>query len=197
MDRFEVEVELEAGATLDLVLGEPAADPIRVHGQLRQAGRHALLRVQRKGRLGRSISTASDERGTYALIVDGPGWYTFTVGFDQSSLVSLERQIPDVESYELNLELPSGRLEGRVTAVNGAPWSGVVRLERERSSEPRLDLPLPRSTTSTRDGRFSFSNLGAGEYAAYVNGRRARGGIALAPGQALEGLELELPVDSD
>ena len=122
---------------------------------------------------------------SYAFPGLAPGGYEFVVqGGDEE--VRLDVLVPDLPEHRLDLELPSGRVAGRVVDdQSGAPLADCrVRLRSAR--QPALDGLLQMfvrtsgreaRTATDEAGRFAFEGLQEGEYELSVQAPR-RGALA-------------------
>ena len=181
--------------TVDFQLGGGTA----VHGRVLQAGapvpgaRVELSAVE--GPLGSRVSTVADQGGVYRLDGVVPGSYVARI--DRSSQ---RVDIPDVEDLELDLEVPSGAIAGRVLdAATGAPVADarIVAL-RADEAEPGAEFhPWARAGTGSSgpDGAFEVTGLAAGTYDLTVSHESHASATASAEvpaGGRREGVEVRL-----
>ncbi len=147
-------VELADEAEEHVVLGEPPADPVRVHGQVTLDGepqRDSIISfVPGSGGGIASLKIASlDKDGRYDLQLDEPGDYLVTIQATSTTgrqnSIEYRRSIPKDESHELDFGLPLARVSGRVLGPGGDPLSGA-------------------RVTLTVDGGLVFGTVFGGQY---------------------------------
>jgi hypothetical protein len=212
-------VQLAEGQEVELVLGAPASDPVEVRGRVTAAGRPAArVRVSVIGEgqgLGGLKLVEADDDGRFQVVLPAPGRYQVWVqtgvgpasGSSQNT-IEFRRQVPDVEQFELDLELPSGGVRGRVTDERGAPLAGAPILA-QRSDGVVYGSPYGGAlcaTTSDQDGRFELDLLEAGSYLVSAGGapfglplgggrtlgRQVRDDVVVRAGTWQEGVDFEL-----
>ena len=151
-----------------------------------------------------------DSEGLYEFEGLAPGEYQFTLeGLNRRVRMTVD--IPDVPEHRLDLELPRGRVEGRVVDdVTGEP---VVRARvflrpRDQVESDSLLASLVRQggelyrERTDGDGGFVFKGLSEGDFELYVDPSDSRSERSLAPSEAsdvslardevLAGLEVRL-----
>jgi carboxypeptidase family protein/PDZ domain-containing protein len=181
-------VRLQAGETttleLQLVAGRDVAGRVLDPGRRRVAG--AIVRVL-EGPDGpdRSATTVTDEAGEFVL-VDLPDEPVLLVAqhpdYAASAPLSVE---PGTRDVDLVLRMPAS-IAGTVLGRDGSPAAGArLRLDGEGSSP---------AASADDEGVFSFTGLTPGEYdlMARQGSDAGRISVTLAPGQALDRLEVRL-----
>jgi Carboxypeptidase regulatory-like domain len=106
------------------------------------------------------VMTETDPEGRYEILIPAPGparvMFSNNGQFPVGWVV-----IPEAETFTYDLQLPAGRISGRVRSDLDRAWR--VALERE---DGLLDTPFPDVTpgSETSSGRFEFKNLRPGRY---------------------------------
>lgn len=127
-------VTLEDEATEHVVLGAPPADPVRVHGRVTLGGDPVpgavLSFVPADGAgLDKLKLKTLDGDGRYEVQLDAPGDYLLTVQDSgapgRQNSIEFRREVPKAEEARLDLELPLGRISGRVEDTRGEPVPGA------------------------------------------------------------------------
>jgi len=157
------------GQTTDVVLGKVGRE-IRGRGRATCLGQPvADLQVSatpldETEDLQSNATTAAG--GEFELKLAGPGPYAISV-FDGHCFYSKEIKVADEDIVDLSMEIPPGRVSGRLTTPNGSPLSPVrVTLREEagtESSEFYFDNRCHRVSTD-EDGSFDFRMLPPGSY---------------------------------
>lgn len=212
-------VEIADEETEHVVLGAPAANPVRVYGTVTHTGEPlggAMVSFipQDATGLGAMKFTQLDENGKYELRVDEPGEFLMQVQMIdagtamQQSSIEYVRNIPEVEEHRLDIELPVGRISGRVIGPDGKPLEGArVTLT--------IDGGLAYGTfmggrygegASDAKGYYEFEFLRPGTYTVAAggsmlggvfgsrseNGRQVRGGLSVSEGQHVDHIDFRL-----
>ncbi len=211
-------VDIEDGEETHVVLGAPADDPLRFHGRVTHAGEpvgDALLIVMPADATSMSAMqmepTAED--GTFELMLERTGPYQITVqqgaAIGQANNVEFSETIPDgAREHEFDIELPVGRISGRVTGPDGKPLAGArVTLnidggiplgsflgrryvDTTTDDDGNYDLPyLAPNTYSVGAGGTAFGGVLGGES---PGGRVVKNGIQLAAGEWLQSIDFRL-----
>lgn len=179
--------DVEDGRTVQVVLGAPPEDPVRVRGRVLLAGDPypgAIVAFYREGTkaLERMRAASSKEDGTFEVLLDAPGAHVVqiqkigAVGGQQSS-VEITVDVPKVAEHELLLELPGGRISGRLLGPGGEPAAGVrVTLVGAGAQESGLFFGGHYSELASDEaGRYEIVGLGPGAYHLAVGGMTSGG----------------------
>jgi hypothetical protein len=168
----EVVVGLETRADL----GAPPAAPVRVFGEVRSGGEPALAVVwfladgEAPALAQRDIPT--DERGRYEAALS-PGRHRMLVAPAASGVLQVSTvDVPIAGAHRIDVDLPGGRIVGRVQHADGpAPALRVLAF--------RVDAPLGVAwiggARTSDEGAFALEGLPAGRY--QVCGRDRRLGV--------------------
>ena len=159
--------------TVEIVLGAPPRAPVAMHGRILRNGdtvaRAEIMALVENGTFleGMRIDTA-DEDGRYELQLDEPGDYTFVImgSTEHHSEVEFQVTIPEVDHHELDFEIPSGSIEGRVLAHDGSsPQGAVLWIQREDGVSDLSGLIGGGAESLEEDGSFLIEDLHPGRYA--------------------------------
>lgn len=216
-DMVQAIAEVTDGETVRVVLGAPPEDPIVVRGMVRVGGqpfRGAALQFFRCGKppLETLRRAFAGEDGSFEVVLDGPGRHfihLLRLGRDgaQQETHELFCEVPDAPEFTLDIELPTGRIEGRVFTPEGVPAPGVrLSLTAARPALSGLLFGGRYSETTTDDrGGFVLRGVPPGEYVVAAGGmpvagwvdRRARWArtrqrVRLGEGEVLRELQLVL-----
>jgi len=206
-------VEIAEGETTHVVLGEPPAAPVRVHGRVTRGGEPLAGAILAAVGEGRAILEAldmqrTDEDGRYEIEVDAPGHYTVLVGQEdlgeEDATTEFLVTIPEVDEHRLDLALPIGVIEGRVLGPGGDPLAGARVSWKREGSLGALSITSGAHATSTDErGAWRFAGLRPGTYAVRASapwqeggdelGRDLADGLRLAEDEVLRGIDLRLP----
>lgn len=200
-------VNIAEGEETEVVLGAPPEDPIQVHGRVLLDGQGVpdvvvMFYGEGTGLMEgmRRASTKAD--GTFELTLDGAGEYLAQVqrlygGANQQSVTEFRTEIPETEEHDLLLELPGGRISGRVLGADGKP------AKNERVSLVH-DGPVLNGffyggnyaeVRTGPDGRYELNGLRKGRYVLGVGGMEAGGLFDTAARNARELRRIELDED--
>ncbi len=179
-------VELVDETEAHVVLGEPPADPVRVHGRVTVAGepvRDTLISFVPTdgGGMDRLKIKAIEDDGRYEVLIDEAGNYLVTIQTTatpgQQSSIELRRTIPSGEDHRLDFELPLGKVSGRVHDSAG-----------QALAEERITLNMEgglvfgtvfggqyNETVTDENGEYEIPYLRPGHYAVAAGGARAGG----------------------
>ncbi len=211
-------VELTDGEERHVVLGQPPAAPVHVHGRIVQAGEPVgpaavTFRPEEADGMDAFKMRITGEDGQFELRLDHPGDYLVTVQQNvstghQNSVEFLERIPADAEDHDLVLELPLGRISGEVRGPTGEPLDGCrVTLTVEGGVAYGSFLGGHYAELETdADGRYDLRSLSPGTYTiaaggvplggllggTAAGGRAVHGGVVLAEGQWRDGVDFRL-----
>lgn len=210
------QVTLVDGEEAHVVLGGTLEDPVTVRGTVTAAGEPAsetlisFVPVEGGGMKAMRLHHV-DAEGRYEVVLRKPGDYLVTLQY-QAALGrqhSLEYRcrIPDEDEHELDLELPGGRISGRVYGPDGGPAEGErVSLAMAGGVEFGTVFGGAYSETITDEtGSYELDNLRPGAYRVAAGGSFLGGALGegrkggrvvqrteLREGQWLRGLDFRL-----
>lgn len=208
-------VDVAAGEVVHVVLGGTPKQPVTVRGVVKEAGRsvpEARVMVMAEG--GSFIegmkASKTDGDGRFEVVLDRPGAYVFHVStalFGTEGMgIQFYEDVPAAAAHDVLLDLPMGRIEGRVLGPDGAPAEGVaLRLSNEGGAIGLEDLGGSEAKASDEDGEFAFDHLRPGTYALRAGGAvtplgdgandlgmQVVGGLALGENEVLDDVVLRL-----
>ena len=202
--------EIVEAETTHVLLGAPPADPVRLFGRVSQggeplAGVMVMALAEGGAMLAKMKVAETGPDGEYEVTLDEPGDYMLMVGqrMGDDQGCEFHETIPAGAEHRLDLELPGGRIAGRVLGPDGAPVEGVrVTYERERGGLSIFSLGGMRTAETDPDGRYELVDLRPGVYAVRAgslssSGGPRRYGVALRSGVSVGegltgGVDLEL-----
>ena len=191
--------EVRDGADTHVILGAPPADPVQVVGRVTHAGQpfpNAMVSFIHEGKdvISKMRNVQIDAQGNFEVRLDEPGRYSVQVqrlagGMGQQNMVEFQRDIPKEKRYEMLIEMPTGRISGKVQDPEGNPAKG------ERVSlHPRSALVggslwggMYVEAQTDGDGKYDIQTLRPGDYVLSVGGM-AMGGML--GGDAAHGREM-------
>jgi protocatechuate 3,4-dioxygenase beta subunit len=162
--RLHRNVEVAEGETVRVRLAPPEGGTVRLSGHVRLGGEAkadvnvyaSRMREEDEESASSSSSSQTDAEGAYELTLPGPGRYHVGVHGGTVSWNAL-LDVPATEAFVFDVDVPVGRVSGRVTDASGAPLENVlVRSEPEQheneahgsgqaltDAEGRYELALP------------------------------------------------------
>lgn len=208
----QASVKVVEGETAHVVLGAMPRAPVRVFGSVTcakqpVAGAKVNAWAMKAEGGQRQHSATSDAKGLYEMTVDEPGSYSFNVRIGGvGTQIGRTEEVPAGASFELDFELESGRILGRVIGPDGRALSGIrVTLQVERGAAERSRGSVYGQIQSDDDGRFEFGSLPASTFVIEAGGgepwmgggdarygKVRRDGLVLASGGAITDVELRL-----
>lgn len=157
------------GVTTEVALGGAERGRIRVTGKVTSNGAPlggVLVQVNR-GRAGsqRGVSVKTGDDGTYEMRLVEPGTYGFGVRpTSANTTFHREQAVPDRPDVQVDFDLPSGRIAGRVVNAAREPVPAIgVSLAREAGDAS--DGWLSAGMLAREDGTFSFEYVPPGRFA--------------------------------
>ena len=177
MSQMKMEtVEVVDGQEVHVVLGSEPKAPVRVYGEVREGGARRtggqIIAFAEGGAMFQGMKLAEvDEEGGYELTVDRPGDYVFSYVLDmtEGSGIQVFVTVPEAEEYRFDIDLPTGRITGRVFDPKGSPAVGVsLRLSSEGGVSGLADFDQSHTTTTDEEGNYAFGSLTTGSYAVHV-----------------------------
>lgn len=205
---LEVQVEVAEDADVEVVLGDPDAYPVIVHGQVTRGGEPAVgmlmyvYRVQEDTHMPRHIGR-TDAEGRYEARLRQVGEHSFCVGEGQMRQARFTVTVTGETRQEENFELPDLVLRGRARLWNGAPARDQM-LMLTHSDVASADVMVGHTYFAgpRADGFFEFSGLHPGTYRLrtgnYGKAHGTRGlvileGIEVAAGEEPGQIEVLIP----
>jgi len=211
-------LELEDGEELHVVLGALAEDPVRLSCQVLLDGEPVEgLIVSLAPEDGEGFSDLkmafTDGEGMFSANLDHPGTYLTSVqrnnGGTQQTTVEFQVHVPEgVEEHATTIELPVGRITGRVTDDRGEPLPDCrVSLQVDGGIRHGSFLGGNYVESATdADGAYSLDWLRPGTYSVAAGGaalggllgddpragRTMQSDIAVSEGQWLDGVDFQL-----
>jgi hypothetical protein len=136
-----------------------------------------------------------DTDGEFEVLLEGPGDYTVSVQDAAGRSVALNRAVAFADpDDEVRIELPDGRIRGRVVAASGVVLEQVTITATQQ-------LTAPAAVTATRgatDGRFELDGVAAGmwEIVAESDTARSEPAVVNLSGGDVQGVTLVMdPVE--
>ncbi|HVS19452.1 MAG TPA: carboxypeptidase-like regulatory domain-containing protein [Planctomycetota bacterium] len=161
-------IEVREGETTEVVFGRPER-PVQLVGRAVRGGvpvgelRVVAHRLDGDDR-GEEATSAAD--GSFAMELGGAGRYELIASLAHTSYAYFEVDVPDAPTHEVTLDLPGGRVTGRILDAQGEPLLGIpVTLLGGGEIVPDFDYreQLRRGRTG-KDGSFAFELLAEGTY---------------------------------
>jgi len=165
-------VEVAAGADVEVVLGAPAANPIRVVGDVKVKGLRPDVDLMwippGADAFGRQKRAHADATGHYEVVLDDPGRYAVLVGgFSMQGLFDAVVDVPREPAIRRDFAIPAGAIRGRVVGPDGAPIAGAsvsVTLVAGRTQSSFL-MGRGRPAATDANGRFEIEGVRPATYA--------------------------------
>ncbi|HEY0157421.1 MAG TPA: carboxypeptidase regulatory-like domain-containing protein [Thermoanaerobaculia bacterium] len=158
--------------------GEPVPGALNLKPEERGGGRRAAV-----------APVAAD--GTFQVLLDGEGFYSVRMQESTGGGVMLGRWVAfENPEKEIEIELPEGRITGRVVESSGAPVPNVLVTATQQLSSPTGGV----FARNTADGRFALESVSSGNWELVVESDAGRSDplvVAFDEGQ-LEGVALLL-----
>jgi Carboxypeptidase regulatory-like domain len=207
------------GETLHIILGKPPEDPVKLVGEVRHSGEpvaQAVVSLVPEGAagLGDLKMAYTDDEGNFEVDLDKRGDYLVTVqnnvGTGRQNSIEFGERIPaEGETHRLRLDLPLGRISGRVKGADGRPaencritlnveggvaygsFLGGHYAELVTDAEGNFDIPFlrPGVYTISAGGSMLGGLLGDGDG---LTGRAIESGLQVSDGQWLTGVDFKL-----
>jgi Carboxypeptidase regulatory-like domain len=139
---------------------------------------------------GRRVGVATDEEGKFATAfpVPGPWSPSLYIGPNKSRVKLPPVEISADDRSELILEVPGGRLKGRVVRADGVAAPAAVHILKERR--------LAADVVTDDDGHFDIVGIAAGSYVVEAEADEGFAGPVMVTIDDNEPTELELRVES-
>lgn len=175
----QTSVEIEAGAIVEVDLGAPPANPIRVRGKItaRDAGVTATLQWVPEGAYGynRAKYATTPAPGEYEIVLGDPGRYRV------SCILEGERprhdeivDVPAASAWEHDIRVPAGRFALRTVLADGTPARRTQVDVTPRAGVPPFPyMSLTTFRRATDDaGKLVVDGLRPGTYALAIRDDR-------------------------
>lgn len=216
-------VTIKEGESTHVVLGVSDGRPIEVSGRVTHAGEGVSKAIvsfvpEDSESMGDLKMAVTDAEGNYRTTLQRRGSWLVTVQNNvatgrQNSIEFLERMPDDGDTHLLDLELPGGRITGRVSGPSGKPVANcriTLNVEGGIAYGSFLGGHYTESVTDS-EGRYEIKYLRAGRYAIAAGGpelggmfgddapygRTVRGGIEVEDGEWLENVDFRLKDPGD
>jgi Carboxypeptidase regulatory-like domain len=200
--------EIHEGETTHVVLGQEPKNPVHVEGRVTEAGEPVAGRMVVAMAEGQQVMASmrmaqTDDDGRFRLELKQPGPVLFSVQLAGGANQQFYEDVPEQDSFHVDLELPTGRISGTVYGPDGDPAPGIgVRLSSENGYTPTL-VGLSNGSATDEQGRYAFRNVRPGTYTVRAGGSRPFGGggsfgaqlaagIVVEDGAARDGIDLHL-----
>lgn len=160
------------GEVTEVFLGGEPRQPVRVFGVVSRAGEALagaeVYAVSEGSAVFEGMKTArTDETGVYQLVVDRPGAHTISATMGDVGVEQVV-EVPREEELRVDLNIPLGRIEGRVREPDGSPGKGV-RLSLQRQDGLGRIRWAGGQKTADEEGRYAFEDLQPGTYTVRAN----------------------------
>ncbi|MBK8179660.1 MAG: carboxypeptidase regulatory-like domain-containing protein [Planctomycetes bacterium] len=171
-------VAVADGSSVHAVLGAPPATPVTISGRVHRGSQGVggvRIVAQSDGSDGwnRRKAALTDDSGHYEVVTDGAGGYQIQVspGGRGGTTIGRHIDVPEAGAANVDFELPSGRIAGKVVGPDGAELGWVqLQLARLPSSGEEVSQWTSGNTSTNQDGEFEFKNLPAGDFTLEVRG---------------------------
>ncbi len=212
--------EVTEGGEAFVVLGAPPVDPVSVFGRVTASGEPAdgvMITWLPDGETADRSSmafTTSGEDGNYHIDLESHGDYFVTVqkvtGTMEQQSIEFFRKIPEDTEQNLDFDLPTGSISGRVLGPDGEPAARArVTLSVDGAiSNGSIAGGSFAEVVTAEDGTYEVQWLNAGEYSLAAGGaplasllgdtgttgvgRSLRYGVLVREGQATTGIDFQL-----
>lgn len=143
------------------------------------------------GQAGRRTAVArADEDGHFQVLLEGPGRYSLSLQESDGSTVKLPDYVSfDDPASDVTIDLPSGRVSGRVVDAAGSPVEGMAIAATEQS----VDAPKSAYARNGAEGTFSLGNLAPGRWEVVAESKSAKSEpvvITISEGHEQSGITL-------
>ncbi len=210
--------DVREGEDTHVVLGAPPVDPVLVVGRVTHAGQPyagAMVSFVHEGKdvLSRMKNASVDAQGAFEVSLDEPGRYAISVqrisgAMGQQNTTEFLRDIPKERRCELLLEMPTGRISGKVLDPDGNPAAGERVTLHPRSAliggtmwggmyvEAKTDGSGTYDIQALRPGEYVLSaggmSMGGIFGSGAAHGRELRSDIRIAEGDWLRDVDFRL-----
>lgn len=170
-----VSAEIKENEVTHVVLGEAPKNPVQVYGRLTEAGEPVSGKMVIAMAEGEQVMSSlrmdqTDDDGRFELKLKQPGGVIFSVQLDAGSNPQFFEDVPEVETYEVDLQLPTGKISGTIFDPRGDPASNIsVRISSDDTVMATM-IDLSNRAQSDAGGNYSFGNLAPGSYTVRAGG---------------------------
>ena len=217
-------VEVVDGETAYVTLGEKLKDPVSIHGRVVSNDEpvpgvmitfYSDAKVEEGGGGFDALKFVStNSEGVFTTQLAKPGRYMVNVqkltGTGQQQSIEYRETVPEGETHEMVLELPSAKIAGRVLGPDGEPlestrvtlavdgpigngsFTGGQYAEIWTEEDGTYELVWLRPGTYTVAAGGSFLGGLFGDLGSKTYGRHAKSGIRIGAGQVLDGVDFRL-----
>jgi hypothetical protein len=174
---LERQAKVQVGPSDGYVVLRPAdLAPVRLFGVVTAGGRPA------QGRLyiysaggGQGVSATLDERGEYSVALPEPRVYNVSVHLGSDSSLQRAADLTGRTELRLDIDIPIGRIEGRVLGPEGPLHNMAVNAQRSLDERGEKSWAYANAQTD-RAGRYAFEDLPAGTWRVSAGGHNGFGG---------------------
>jgi carboxypeptidase family protein len=129
------------------------------------------LRPADKTTSNRPAVSRLDADGNFHVLLDGPGNYSVSVQTRNHDSIALGKYVEFADSDDsVAIELPVGRMSGRVVDPTGAPVAGAGVTAKLQVAEPVAEV----SSVNTKEGRFTLEGVTPGTWEVYAESKNER-----------------------
>ena len=192
--------EVRVGQTTQITLGPHPGQSVRVQGRVSRSGRSVAAQVAfiPDGALpSKAMLTTTNGDGEYSLDIPSPGKHSLYVTDEiiEGSPYLATVVVPVAASWQYDVQLPAGVIEGQVQDTTGAPlaYQSVHLRSNDRSGKASLVRSKPRLATTDNDGRFRFDGLDPAEYRVAAKTPGGQQGMPLAGSPASLPVQVSVP----
>lgn len=185
----ETTVDVVAGMDRHVTL---SVDDVLFHGRVTRGGTpvSGTLNLRPADRRGgrRSVVAPIDAHGRFEVLLEGEGSYTVVVQDKSGRMVTLGRYVSFEDSEDVEIELPTGEIRGRVVDSAGRPLPQISVSAHQQIAEPAGGA----GARSSRDGSFVIDGVtpGTWELVAEAKDLRSAPVVVSVAGDTLDGVTL-------
>ncbi len=202
------EVELSAGETVHVTLAPNEASPVHLTGKVVAGDApFGTGNVWSRAKDGTGhATTRTDSEGRYDLYLAAPGEYVVSFRQWESGMnYETSLTVPDVETFEFDVQFPVGSLSGRVLGPDGRPLA-FLPVQARSSTKKNTWQASSGIATTDEDGLYEIDPLPAGTYDVHAGGGRHGTrdptttsyveskveGVVVSAGASVRGIDLRL-----
>jgi hypothetical protein len=172
-------VHLEANSEVEVELGRPPDNPIRVTGYVHVDPAEDIVlawtRERKAGLFGATWKRVAPD-GRYAIVLDAAGTYDVALIVGESLRMMRTVDVPDVREFVHNFELDRRGIHGRLRTPDGEPITGArVELTLRGGHRPFTPLSALSHVGKTDVSElFEFDYLDSARYALSICGGKSK-----------------------